>query len=104
MFPFGRTRIPAGKWVNVYAKQSLLDRSVGKIPIVGNVLNAILTLPVAATETDDYVANIGGQLGHESGAHNIEMNVRHRDAQAMYDTARAAMKNAPAQPKVIGVR
>lgn len=106
-FPFGK--VYAGKWVNVYIEQSLLDDTVGKIPVVGNLINSIITLPTLATSSGlsgGYIANVGGQLGFENGAHNVEMdgNITHANAQAMYDRARKEIIKAEFTPKAIGVK
>lgn len=105
MFPFGK--VHAAKWVNVYIKQSFVDSTIGKIPIIGNVLNSIITLPTLATDSGrsgGYIANVGGQLGAENGAYNVELNVTHADAQTMYTRARKEIANAPLNPRAIGVK
>lgn len=105
IFPFGK--VYARKWVNVYIKQSLLDKTVGKIPVVGNIANSVLTLPSLFTKkgkSGGYIANIGRQLGRERGAHNVMLNVSHANAQAMYTKARQEIFNAPINPKAIGRR
>ncbi len=105
MFPFGKIHV--AKWVNVYIKQSLIDNTVGKIPIAGNLLSGIVTLPTLVTnsgKSGGYIANVGGQLGAENGAHNIEIDAPHADAQTMYNRARKEMVNAPLGSRVIGTK
>lgn len=104
MFPFGE--VIAKKWVNIYIKPSLFDQSIGKIPVLGNLVNGFLTLPTLLTErgrSGGYIANVGGQLGDENGADNFEMDasVGHEDAKAMYDRAREEMKKARLNPRAI---
>ncbi|AZZ93490.1 hypothetical protein EUZ85_23310 [Hahella sp. KA22] len=105
MFPF--SKVIAGKWVNVYCKQSIMDNTIGAVPVIGNAVSALTSWVGQAgedTNSSDYIANVGGQLGSENGAHNIEMNVTHADAMHMYKKARAEMTNAPLNPKAIGIR
>jgi len=105
MFPFGKVYV--ARWVNIYIKQSFTDKTIGKIPVLGNVLNSIITLPTLATDngkSGGYIANVGGQLGAENGAHNIEIDVPHADAQTMYTRARREIINAPLGPRVIGFK
>lgn len=47
LFPFGR--VHASKWVNVYIKQSVVDHTFGNLPIVGTLLNAVITSPTLFT-------------------------------------------------------
>lgn len=54
--------------------------------------------------SDGYIANVGGQLGAENGAHNIEIDAPHADAQTMYNRARKEMVNAPVGSRVIGTK
>ncbi|OZG74144.1 hypothetical protein BTA51_03730 [Hahella sp. CCB-MM4] len=100
LWPFGK--VVAGKWVNVYQKQSFWDSTIGAVPILGNALSALITLPSALHDSSDYIANVGGQLGSENGAYNIEVEFPHSGAQKMYERARAEMINAPTNPKAIG--
>ncbi|MCF6258615.1 MAG: hypothetical protein L3J98_00405 [Gammaproteobacteria bacterium] len=79
----------------------------GKIPIAGNLLSGIVTLPTLVTnsgKSGGYIANVGGQLGAENGAHNIEIDAPHADAQTMYNRARKEMVNAPLGSRVIGTK
>jgi len=104
MFPFAE--VNAKKWVNVYLKPSLFDQSIGKIPIIGNLVVGVLTMPTLVIPSEiksGYIANLGGQLGYENGAHNVEMGaeVAHAHAQKMYDRARIEMKNARHNPRAI---
>ncbi len=92
MFPFGK--VYASKWVNIHIKQSLIDNTVGMVPVIGNIFSAFITLPTLLSKTGasggGYIANVGGQLGNENGAHNVELDVSHANAQAMYSKARNA--------------
>ncbi len=103
MFPFGKVYVT--KWVNVYIKQSFIDKTIGKIPVLGNLLNSVITLPTLVTDdgkSGGYIANVGGQLGAENGAYNIEIDAPHADAKTMYARARKEMINAPLGLRVIG--
>lgn len=105
LFPFGK--VYAGKWVNVYIAPSFLDSTIGKIPVIGNALNSIITSPTLLTDDGrrgGYIANVGGQLGAENGAHNVEITASHASAQKMYNKARKEMSNAPSNPRAIGFK
>ncbi|ABC33486.1 hypothetical protein EUZ85_01580 [Hahella sp. KA22] len=105
LWPFSKVMV--AKWVNIYIKQSLIDNTIGKIPLVGNIASSLLSLPSLATQSGrsgGYIANVGGQLGEENGAYNIELDVTHADALLMYKKAREEMSHAPLNPKVIGVK
>lgn len=105
MFPFGQIHV--ARWVNVYIKQSFVDNTIGKIPIAGNLLSSIVTFPTLITNSGrsgGYIANVGGQLGAENGAHNIEIDASHADAQIMYNRARKEIVNAPLGSPVIGTK
>ncbi|WP_041598805.1 hypothetical protein [Hahella chejuensis] len=105
MFPLARP--PAEKWVNVYIRQSIWDNTIGKIPLVNQVVSSVASLPTLLTtngRSGGYIANIGSQLGHENGAYNYEMDVSHANAGDMYKKALSLLENAPMNPKAIGVR
>jgi len=105
MFPFGK--IYVARWVNVYIEQSFIDKTIGKVPVLGNLLNAVITLPTLLTDdgkSGGYIANVGGQLGAENGAYNIEIDTPHANAQTMYTKARKEIINAPLGTQVIGVK
>jgi len=105
LWPF--SEVVAGKWVNVFAKHSLMDNSIGAVPVLGNLVSGLTSwagLLTGGSSGGDYVANWGGQLGSENGAHNVEVNVPHEKALTMYVKARAEMQNVQSKPKAIGVR
>ncbi|OZG73164.1 hypothetical protein BTA51_11775 [Hahella sp. CCB-MM4] len=104
LFPF--SSVNAAKWVNVYCKQSIMDLTVGAVPIIGNFISALTTWPgmTGGSTSGDYVANVGGQLGSENGALNVEMDTNHEDALALYQRARKEIQNAPLKPKAIGIK
>lgn len=105
LFPFGK--VYAGKWVNIYIEPSFLDSTTGKLPIIGNIISSILTLPTLLTKEGlggGYIANVGGQLGAENGAHNVKIDTPHADALNMYNKARAEIVKAPTNPRAIGFK
>ena len=104
MLPF--SKVFAKKWVNVHAKMSFIDNTFGAIPIIGNVLSGVISLPTLMTKhgVSGVIANIGGQLGAENGAHNIMLDVPHAHALTMYKKAREEIKKAPLNPGVISIK
>lgn len=88
------------KWVNIYITPSVLDLTIGKIPVVGNIINAIFSLPTLLTKYGGingggYIANVGRQLGYRQGAYNMQLNVAHSNAYSMYEQARRIMTDRP---------
>ncbi|AZZ93212.1 hypothetical protein EUZ85_21805 [Hahella sp. KA22] len=105
MLPLARPQ--AEKWVNVYIRQSILDNTIGKLPLVNQVVSSVASLPTLLTvngRAGGYIANIGSQLGHENGAYNYEMDVSHANAGEMYKKALSLLEKAPTSPKAMGVR
>jgi hypothetical protein len=79
------------QWINVHTSQDVSDLLASAMPGLGNLGGMVIDL-ATGSQMDDVIGTLGGTLGAQSGAINIELkNVTHGMALTMFNRAYSAV-------------